>query len=224
MEMAKKSVDAALALGPDQPYPLAAQVFYLVMNGDQEQALAITRGALAADLEDRWGSDRTFLRTLGNEALRTGNFGEALAWYERRIPAVFEEPPRIDGGNIEKAVGLAHLLQADGQQDRANQILETVITRYDEMYKIGWANFPLGAAKAEALALLGRPDESLDELTRIFNDGWRMRWRMVTEMNPVFDSIRGDPRFQELIKKLKQDIEDQKRAFAASPLSSGVVH
>jgi len=220
LEMAARKVDEALELGPDQPYPLAAQVFYYRMSDQQDKALAVARGALAGQLDDRWGSDSTFLRTVRDEALRIGDYGEALAWYRQRVPELFDDPAQIDATNIEKAADLAHLLQAAGQQEEARRILEDVVLRYDEMYSIGAANWPLGSAKAQALALLGKPDEAVAELSRIIKDGWRMSWRFDTELNPSFDTIRDDPRFRSLIAEIESDIEQQKKAFAESGLSS----
>jgi len=220
LEMAARKVDEALELGPDQPYPLAAQVFYYRMSDQQDKALAVARGALAAQLDDRWGSDGTFLRTVRDEALRIGDYREALAWYRQRVPELFDDPAQFDERNIEKAADLAHLLQAAGQQEEARRILEDVVVRYDEMYSIGAANWPLGSAKAQALALLGEPDEAVAELSRIIKDGWRLRWRFNTELNPSFDTIRDDPRFRSLIAEIESDIEQQKKAFAESGLSS----
>jgi TolB-like protein/Tfp pilus assembly protein PilF len=221
LEMAARKVDEALELGPDQPYPLAAQVFYYRMSGQQDRALAIARRALAAQLDDRWGSDTTFLRAVRDEALKTGDYGEALVWYRQRIPEVFAGPPQIVGSNIQKAADLAHLLQAAGRQEEAQQILESVVVGYDEMYTLGSANWPLGAAKAQALVLLGKTDDALAELSRIIKDGWRMRWRLSTELNPSFDSVRQDPRYRALIAEIERDIEQQTKAFADSPLSKG---
>jgi hypothetical protein len=97
-----------------------------------------------------------------------------------------------------------------------------VIDRYDELYTVGAANYPLGSAKAQALALLDRPDEALAELQRIVDDGWRIRWRFNTEMNPSFETLWDKPRYQAIIAKIERDIEQQKEDFANSPLADGV--
>lgn len=220
LDMAARKVEEALELGPDQPYPLAARVFLYQMTDRQDQALAVARGALAKRLDDRWGSDWMFLRTLRDEALRTGEYEEALTWYRQQVPEVFAESPQIDATNIEKSADLGHLLQAAGEDQKARDILEAVVTRYDALYSVGAANWPLGAAKAQALALLDRTDDALAELSRIVDDGWRMRWRFNTEMNPSFDSIRNDPRYRSIIAEIERDIEAQRDAFARSPLST----
>lgn len=222
LAMAEQKVAEALALGPDAPYPLAAEVFYLHMSGQPDRALAVTRKALAAQLDDRWGSDSLFLRTVRDEALRTGDYSEALVWYEQRVPALFGELITLNGSNIEKAADLGHLLLTAGEQERATYILQRVIDRYDELYTVGAANYPLGSAKVQALALLDRPDEALAELQRIVDDGWRIRWRFNTEMNPSFETLWDKPRYEAIIAEIERDIEQQKEDFANSPLADGV--
>ena len=219
LAMAEQKVAEALALGPNEPYPLAAQVFYLHMSGQPDRALAVARKALAAQLDDRWGSDSVFLRTVRDEALRTGDYGEALTWYEQRLPTLFSELITLNGSNIEKAADLGHLLLAAGEKERATYILQSVVDRYDELYTVGSANYPLGSAKAQALASLDRPDEALAELQRIVDDGWRIRWRFNTEMNPTFETLRDNLQYQAIISSIEHDIEQQNEAFANSPMA-----
>jgi TolB-like protein/Tfp pilus assembly protein PilF len=219
-DTAARRIDEALKLGPDEPYPLAAQVMYLRMSGQEERALAVARGALAARLDDRWGSDWVFLRTLRDEALRTGDFAEALAWYEQCAPELFGELPSVDSSNIGKAADLAHLLQAAGRDDKARNILELVVTSYDRLYSRGSANWPLGPAKAQALVLLDRSDDALDELERIASDGWRLHWRFNTELNPSYAAIRTNARYRSLVAEIERDIDQQQETFAASSLSN----
>jgi hypothetical protein len=95
-----------------------------------------------------------------------------------------------------------------------------VVDRYDELYTVGAANFPLGAAKAQALVLLDRPDEALAELQRIVDDGWRIRWRFNTELNPSFETLRDNPQYKAIISSIERDIERQNEAFANSPMAN----
>jgi hypothetical protein len=56
------------------------------------EAVEIARQALRARLDDRWDSNRIFLRLVRDDALRTGAFEDALAWYrETQIPGVHGE-------------------------------------------------------------------------------------------------------------------------------------
>lgn len=91
---------------------------------------------------------------------------------------------------------------------------DATIAFYDQDYKRGAANFPLGIAKVEAMALLGRVDAALAELQRLLEDGWRMRWRWDTLMNRNLESLHGDPRLVRITDQIAADIERQKREFS----------
>ena len=211
---AQRRMEEALLLGPDEPFPLAAQAYYLARNGERDRALGIARAALAKGLDDRWGSDWVFLRLVRDDALATGNHDEALAWYRERLPVLFDGEPAVDATNIGKAVDLARLLQAAGDTTQAERVLLAVIDVYDREYKRGAANYPLGITKVDALALLGRDDAALAELQKLVDDGWRMRWRWDTLMNPNLASLHDDPRFRRITDAIAADIERQKREFS----------
>ena len=151
-----------------------------------------------------------------DEALRTGEFDEALAWYRQLVPGAFDETPALDVYNVGKAVDLAHLLIEAGDGERAAHLLQAVIDYYDDAYTRGSANYPLGIAKADALSLLGRSNEAIAELERVVAEGWRMRWRYDTQFNRNLDSIRDKPQFAVLVSHIEADLAEQARQLAAS--------
>jgi TolB-like protein/Tfp pilus assembly protein PilF len=208
-ETAWRRVEEALALGPREPYPLSAHALYLYYAGEQDRALAIARSALTMQLEDRWGSESMFLQLLQIEAINTGVYDEALAWFRQRIPECLEAEPVLNAGNITKAVDLAHLLLLSGEANQAGTLLDAILRRYDDLYARGSANYPLGIAKVEALALLGRQQEAIAALQALVDDGWRMLWRWSTEHNPNLASLQGDLQYQSIVSSIKADIEAQ---------------
>lgn len=150
------------------------------------------------------------------EAIETGVFEEALARFRQRLPECLGPEPELNAGNIMKAVGLAHLLLLSGDSRQAEVLLETIVRRYDEIYTRGAANYPLGIAKVEALALLERPEEALAALQGLVDDGWRTNWRWHTEFNPDLASLKGDLQYQAIVNSIEADIEAQ---LAADPVS-----
>lgn len=218
MEAARRSMLEGLELGPDEPYPLAAQAFYLLHVGEREKAVDIARASLLKGLEDRWGSDMVFLRLIADDALRSGRYEEALTWFRRKVPELMTEPPRVESGNIEKAVDLGHLMLAAGDKSRARMLLEKVVEVYDAEYTLGSANYPLGISKVEALALLGHGNEAVTALRKLVDDGWRMRWRFDTQMTKHLDSIRDDTEFTSIVADIEADLENQAREFDPASL------
>ena len=212
-ETATARVETALYIGPDEPYPLSTAAILQAVLGNRDQAVRIARTALAAQVDDRWHSELVFLKVMRDEAILSGVYEESLAWYRQLTPGLFNDPPAVTANNVQKAVDLAHLLQLAGEHGRAESILLSAIEEYDRRYTKGAANYPLGVAKAEALAMLGRTDEALDSLDRCVDDGWRLLWRWNTVLNPNFDSVRQDPRFTALLKEIEADLAAQIASF-----------
>ena len=211
-EMANQRIEEAFALADNQPYPLAAKAYYEKVTGKPERALAIARAYFANQLEDRWGSQNIMLHLLQDAAIASGNYEEALGWYRKLIPEVFEQPPSVDALNIQKAVDLAHLLLLDGQQDQAEMLLNVIVERYDELYVRGAANFPMGTAKVDALALMDQKDAAIATLQKLVDDGYRLRWRWSTELNRNLVSLQDEPGYVAIVDWLRSDMAKQLEA------------
>ena len=218
METAERRMREALALGPEQPYPLSAQAYYLLHIGERDRAIDIARASLLKGLDDRWGSDMVFLRLIADDALVSGRYEEALTWFAQKVPELMGEVPRVDSNNIIKAVDLAHVLLVAGRESKAKGLLNTIIDVFDAEYTLGSANYPLGISKVEALALLDRPSEALSELRRLQQDGWRMRWQWDTGLTQHLNSIRDNLEFREIVAEIEADLLQQEREFDPTSL------
>ncbi len=219
--MANQRIEEAFALADNQPYPLAAQAYYAKVTGEPERALAIARAYLANQLEDRWGSEKIMLRLVQDAAIVSGDYEEALGWYRKLIPEVLEQPPKVDALNIQKAVDLAHLLLLDGQKQQADILLNVIVERYDEVYARGAANFPLGIAKVDALALLGQKSAAIATLQNLVDDGYRVAWRWNTELNRNLVSLQDEPAYIAIVDWLRSDMAAQYEASLTFHPDSG---
>lgn len=219
--MANQRIEEAFALADNQPYPLAAQAYYAKVTGEPERALAIARAYLANQLEDRWGSEKIMLRLVQDAAIVSGDYEEALGWYRKLIPEVLEQPPKVDALNIQKAVDLAHLLLLDGQKQQADILLNVIVERYDEVYARGAANFPLGIAKVDALALLGQKSAAIATLQGLVDDGYRVAWRWNTELNRNLVSLQDEPAYIAIVDWLRSDMAAQFEASLTFHPDSG---
>jgi TolB-like protein/thioredoxin-like negative regulator of GroEL len=211
-EMAQQRIEEAFALAENQPYPLAAQAYYLKVTGQPDRALAIARAFLANQLEDRWGSENIMLHLLQDAAITSGDYEEALGWYRKLIPECLQQPPVVDALNIQKAVDLAYLLLLDGQKEQAENLLNVIVDSYNKLYVRGRANFPMGIANVDALALLGQKTAAIAALQRHVDDGFRLRWRWSTELNRNQASLQDDPDYVAIIDWLRSDIAAQLEA------------
>ncbi len=220
-EMAKQRLEEAFAVGDNQPVPLAVQAYFFKVTGEEEKALAIARAYLANQLEDRWGSENTILHLVQDAAIASGSYEEALGWYRKLLPECLEQPPTVDVLNIQKAVDLAHLLLLDGQKVQAETLLNVIVQRFDELYVRGAANYPMGIAKVDALALLGQKSAAIAALQKLVDDGFRLRWRWSTELNRNHASLQDDPAYIAIVDWLRSDMTTQLEASLTFNPGSG---
>ena len=218
LEEARIKRDKALALGPNEALPVAVNVYFHTVNGEWDEAVAAARAALAGGAVNRWNSHNFLLRVMRDEALATGNLDEALAWYQRLTPELFEAEPQVSPQNISRAADLALLLQRAGEPQQAEAVLKRVVAVYDTYYTRGAANYPLGIAKVDALALLGREEEALAAMRQLIDDGWRMLWRWSTVFNPNHESLRGNPEYDSMLAEIEQDLARQVEEFGGVEL------
>jgi TolB-like protein/Tfp pilus assembly protein PilF len=211
-ELAKQRINEAFELAENQPHPLAAQAHYMLVTGEPDRALAIARAYLANQLEDRWGSEKKMLRLVQAAAIDSGDYEEALGWFRKLIPECLGPQVTIDETNVQKAVDLAHVMLLNGQKDEAESLLNEIVRRFDELYSRGAANYPLGIAKVDALALLGQKASAIAALQELVNDGFRLLWRWETVLNPNHISLKNDPAYIEIVDWLEADIAKQLEA------------
>jgi len=82
---------------------------------------------------------------------------------------------------------------------------------------LGSANFPLGIAVVDALALSGQQNEAVLRLRGLVEDGWRVLWHFNTNLNPSHDSLRELPAYQAILKSIEDDLKRQVEEESVSP-------
>jgi len=179
-EEAHTSIRRALELDPLAilAYMTASDVFYMSRQYDQ----AITQLQEALDLSP---NHIIALSRLGWSYVQKGMFEEAIDNMER---AVLLSPDYIENRWM-----LGHAYAAAGKTAEARKVLDDLHTLAEKQY-----------VHAYAFALihtgLGENDEALEWLERAYQD--RNAWMPFLNVEPRFDPLRSDPRFQDLLRRM----------------------
>ncbi|MCJ7557142.1 MAG: tetratricopeptide repeat protein [Gammaproteobacteria bacterium] len=213
---ADRYLELGLRIGPGEPAGLMCQAQILAHRGQAGEALAIARQALQANLDDRWSSDQVFLRLVRDEALRTGEFEESLAWYRHRNPELFADSPTITINNVNAAADLALLLQRSGAKQAADVLIETGLAWFAKTQPVGVHGYLLEIVDVEFLALRGDTAGALAALDQAVSGGWNAGWRWPFS-SPNLDSLRESPQFEAITAKLESDMVTQLKAIQALP-------
>jgi len=195
----------------NEPQPMAMQAHHHYLVGNFEIALQYSNLALNRGLPNRWNSDGIFMRIKRDEALANGQPEEGIEVFRKHHPQLFLKQPEITPDNLLQAVDLAMLLKLVGRETQYRQLLTLSLEAYDRPYfTTGGLRAWLVPAKAEALAILGEDEQALIELNRIIDRGWRVFWRLETDLNPNFNGLHENPDFLAMVARLESDMAEQR--------------
>jgi TolB-like protein/lipoprotein NlpI len=146
-----------------------------------DRAIEVLKKTL--ELDPNFVSAHSFL---GRAYLQKKMYKEALAEFRKE-----KEPSRGWMQNVETVVGITHMRM--GKKKEAQKILEDMVERskheYVSPYHISLLSFNLGENE--------RGFEWLDKAYKEHED-----WLLYLKVESLFDSVRSDPRFTKLLKKI----------------------
>lgn len=130
-----------------------------------------------------------------------------IGWSDDGTPVL----PVPTGDDMATTVFSAHLLIRGGNPEKGRRLLEQALKRMDEAsirYGRGERWFSLN--RTRALALLGRTEQALTVLPQIAECGEAARWPEL-RVDPAFDSLRSQPRFNEFIAEQERFMARQRK-------------
>jgi DNA-binding winged helix-turn-helix (wHTH) protein len=143
-------------------------------------------------------NDRLAAEAVRDLALHTGDFPRAIRFMDSGGLGI-AAPRRLNPVTVFSAVPLAHLLQASGQRDESEKLLDDTlawVNREPDPTQDSMLWWPHRRVRAGTLALQGHRDAAIAELAEAYGSGERTDWWYTIERDPVWDSMRSDPRFQ----------------------------
>lgn len=215
-ETADRYIQRAEEIGPGEPAVLKCRVMIELHRGNLDVAARIARDALAADLDNRWGSEVIFMRTVRDAAIDSGEVGDILEQYKERAPRAFDDDPVVTSDTFPYAIDAILLLQYLGEDEAADRLIDAALAFYDRINPKRIRGYDLMIADVELLALGGQADLAIERLREAVNSGWLLRWQLYV-LGRNLDSIRERPEFRELVAQLQERTAEEAEQWAAIP-------
>ncbi|MDH3620077.1 MAG: tetratricopeptide repeat protein [Gammaproteobacteria bacterium] len=204
-ESARIWVDRGMALGPDTFWAMWSSLCLNLYLGDENAAQEDAR-AMHEQFPRNWGS----LYVLRNFDIAAGRYDVARSRYARAFPELSEpEIPQVSPANYFAAVDFALVLIHLEQKERAADLLDESLKVIKTLNRHGTAGYWI--TDARIYAMQQRPQLAIDAFGEAVNEGWRVLSWFFIDHDPGLDSIRGEPKFQELHEQLKADLAAQAR-------------
>jgi DNA-binding winged helix-turn-helix (wHTH) protein/TolB-like protein/Tfp pilus assembly protein PilF len=124
-------------------------------------------------------------RVLGMAYLYKGEHDQAIAEFTRGV--------ELSHGDAVAQAFLARAYAGAGQKDKATQML-------DELVKLSAKQYVPPTEIAVTFAALDKKDEAFTWLNKAYDE--RAAALAYLKVNPVFDPLRSDPRFQDLLRRM----------------------
>jgi DNA-binding winged helix-turn-helix (wHTH) protein/TolB-like protein/Tfp pilus assembly protein PilF len=138
---------------------------------------------------------------LRDAAIRTGDYVSALKVLEASYAAYAPTESRM----WSRGLGLvyAHTLVLAGEVQRGRKLAAAILAQLDTE-SVGRAENWLCRERAAAFAVLGDDERALEQLAISLKVRKFYRWWYLAELDPLYDHLRDDPRFQALAERAKQ--------------------
>ncbi len=115
-----------------------------------------------------------------------GEFSEAIAEFQKALSSP-------EGGGAEMMTRLGHVYATSGKREEARRLL-------DELDEMSAHRYISPMLRARIHTGLGETERAFEFLERAYTE--RSPWLVYLKVDPVFDSLRPDPRFANLVRRM----------------------
>ena len=198
-------VERLLELSPTSTWAWFAAHQAHTYFGDNNAPLEYAERALELAPRNEWA-----LRAIGTRDIEEGHVDLALERWPRAYPVLATSDNQVvDDTSIRTALFFAQNLMAAGEAERARRLLHGCldalrIWRRESFVRESYVH----EFEPEIYASMGQTEETLEALRRAIVDGHYRSVPMWYDL-PVYDFIRDEPEFQELMEILHADLSEQ---------------
>jgi TolB-like protein/thioredoxin-like negative regulator of GroEL len=163
-------------------------------------------------------TDSLGLWILGLDDLRGGQAQQAVERYEAAYPALSSKTdPVVNAANCGVAVNLAYLLQAAGDSDRADVLLERSLKQIEGLSRLG--NGGYGITDVKIYAMQGRTEQALAALRQAVDEGWILIFPWDVDLAPLHDESEYQAIMAEVEAKWVAQLEHARAMEATGELA-----
>lgn len=206
LEESKNYLDRATQIEPDRLSNYMRLAELLMLFNDFPQAQKYAQRIFEINPDFIWGN-----HILGETYAFDGKYLAAEPYY-REIQKIVSQKDFIESfGTPPFRHRLGFVLWHTDRKEEANTLFQQMIDKNlkivnSDIDNLGGARYDLAAVHA----FLGENDKAIEWMNRIFKDGSWFDF-YYTQIDPMFDPIRNDERFQAIINREKARIEKMKK-------------
>ena len=198
---------AALAVLRDPKQPTEAMVEIAQYQRDRRRAAALSRSRSAV----RWplGPVAPMAEAIRDDAIVTGDYASALRLLESQYKMGIPEGTGLRMWSRGLGLVYAHTLILAGQTQRGRELASAIMVQIDSE-SVGRTKDWFSRERAAAFAVLGEDERAIGQLEASAKTRKFYRWWYVAELDPLYEHLRSDPRFQALAEQAKQHRRSQR--------------
>ena len=213
---ARRWFDRAVEIDPQHPLSQSAPLFLnYYLQRDENETFQIARRLLENGIDDRQSSRFMALLVLVEYAARTDRSDIALEVLDNLYPNLFDDPPTDLTRDTAATFFAGMTLMQSGDVERGTHLLQFYVdyqSRYDEVYRVNRSTLA-------GHLILGDTDSAKEKLPAFVENRyyWEMN-RMLLERSSLFDPLREEPAFVQMLDDYKREAEGQRTLLQAMAL------
>jgi len=213
LEQAELWARKADDMAADQPVPIKARLGLYQFREQYSLAGDLAKRALDRELDDRQLSKSAFRNAWIGSLVHTNRIDEALDYYKKTLPEVFETPPAIKSDsnrNFSQLVEVAMLLQMQDPNSPLATILIDAAEQKLELVEDRWIPWWISVRRATIATARGDKAAAIAYLNTVPGGKFGGNWRNYLGNWWVLDTLHGEPEYKQLIAMLEEDMDRQR--------------
>ncbi len=151
---------------------------------------------------------------LGSYLSRLGHWERILELFPELFPGLYAEEPEISDWSQGAAMLVAQGMLETGQQEQGERLMAALMEKVERSRRLQPSGWGTGIEDVQIYSLRGDKVRALDTLARAVDAGW-MLYAFTILTDPALDPLRDEPRFDEIVDRLRAHLAEERAWFEA---------